>query len=90
LLLGVKVVELDLTDVTSVFTASVERLESLQDTVDHKRVVLVTHGYQVAMTFRVGSLVRRAIRFGDVDADWVATYAFDHLVQLKVLQGKDS
>lgn len=70
--------------------ASVQRLKALQDTVDHERVVLVTHSNQVTMTFRVCGLVGRAIRFGDIDADWVATYAFDHFVKLEVLQGKDS
>lgn len=90
MLLCVKVVEFDLTHVISVFTASIQRFKALQDTVDHKRVVLVTHGYQIAMTFRVRSLVRRAICFGNVDADWVARHTFYNFVELEVLQGEDS
>lgn len=69
---------------------SIQWLEALQYAIDDERSVLVAYGDQISMALRVTRQRGRAVRLGDIDANWVASDALDDPVQLKVLQREDS
>lgn len=64
----------------------VQWLETLKDTIDDERIILIPNSNQVSMALSITGKGGRTIGLGYIDADWVARDTLDNLVQLKILE----
>ena len=72
------------------FSSPVERLETLQNRVNDKWVVLIAHSDQVTMALQISRWILRAISFCHINADWASWESFHNFVKLEVLERKDT
>ena len=82
----VVIVKFDLTNEVFMFSAAIQWLETLQDTVNNERVVFVTNSDKVTMALHVYREAIGAVRFSNIDADRVPSYTLDDFLQRQVFE----
>lgn len=84
------VVKFDLGDERSMADTSKQRCEVLGDTVDHKRVIFISHSENVSRVLTIGTSRASSTRPRHIDTNRITCHALDRLDHGELQQGEDS